>query len=60
MLKLCYKEATGDFRNVNSVRDNELWSPVEICGELLKDNVKSIPTTPNLQVKIKFISFIKL
>lgn len=43
--------ATGDITSVNSIRDNDLWSPMSHCGEFYKDTVKSLPTTPNLQVK---------
>jgi len=43
--------AAGDIVSVNSIRDKELWSPMLYCGEFDKDTVKSIPTTPNIQVK---------
>jgi hypothetical protein len=43
--------ATGDIISVNSIRDKELWSPMLSCGEFHKDSVKSMPTTPNIQVK---------
>lgn len=43
--------ATGDIISVNSIRDKELWSPMLSCGEFPKENVKSMPTTPNIQVK---------
>jgi len=46
--------ATGDIVSVNSIRNKELWSPMLSCGEFYKDTVKSIPTTPNIQVKIKY------
>lgn len=46
--------ATGDIVSVNSIRNKELWSPMLNCGEFYKDNAKSIPTTPNIQVKIVY------
>jgi len=44
--------ATGDIISVNSIRNKELWSPMLFCGEFYNDTVKSMPTTPNIQVKI--------
>lgn len=48
--------ATGDFISVNSIRNKELWSPMLCCGEFPKDTAKSIPTTPNIQVMITYIT----
>jgi len=48
--------ATGDIVSVNSIRDKELWSPMLYCGEFHKDTVKSMPTTPNIQVKLMYIN----
>lgn len=51
--------ATEDIISVNSIRNKELWSPMLCCREFFNDSVKSIPTTPNLQVKIKYTITIK-
>lgn len=52
--------AVGDITSVNSIRNNELWSPMLSCGEFPIDTVKSVPTTPNIQVKYILILYIKV
>lgn len=50
--------ATDDIISVNSINNKELWSPILSCREFYNDTVKSIPTTPNIQVNTTYASVI--
>lgn len=44
--------ANADIISVNSVGNEELWSPMLNLGAFHKDTIISVPTTPNLPVNM--------